>query len=201
LVDDVAPLQKALEHYPVALETRQKVMLAGKLGLETHGGPDDDALYGDLLTHLAAVETDMTVFFRRLADVPAACPVAGHTDDLTLLEPLKDAYYQPDALPPEYPAAMAAWLRRYIQRIQADGTPDTLRRERMNAVNPKYVLRNYVAQLAIDKAEEGDGSLVNTLLEVMRRPYDEHPEHEEYAAKRPEWARHRPGCSMLSCSS
>ena len=71
----------------------------------------------------------------------------------------------------------------------------------MNKVNPKYVLRNYMAQLAIDKAETNDSSLIEELIQILKKPYEEQLEFEHWFAKRPEWARHKVGCSMLSCSS
>jgi uncharacterized protein YdiU (UPF0061 family) len=98
-------------------------------------------------------------------------------------------------------AAALDWLARDQARCRADGRPLEARAAAMRAVNPKYVPRNYLAQQAIERAEAGDLSLLHTLQAVLRRPYDEQPEHEALAAKRPEWARHKPGCSMLSCSS
>ena len=75
------------------------------------------------------------------------------------------------------------------------------KKENMNSVNPKYVLRNYMAQLAIDDANKGDYKLIDDLFNLLKQPYAEQPKHEKWFAKRPEWARHKVGCSMLSCSS
>ena len=78
---------------------------------------------------------------------------------------------------------------------------DAERMAAMKTANPKYVLRNYLAQNAITAAEGGDYSVLERLMRVLRRPYDEQPGEEDLAARRPEWARTAPGCSALSCSS
>jgi uncharacterized protein YdiU (UPF0061 family) len=71
----------------------------------------------------------------------------------------------------------------------------------MDRVNPQYILRNYLVQIAIEKAEKNDFTGIWELLDLIRRPYDTQPDRKIFCAKRPEWARHKPGCSMLSCSS
>ena len=117
------------------------------------------------------------------------------------LDSLNDAYYRPEQLTSEHRETALTWLQRYRERVRLEGLADVDRQQRMNSVNPKYVLRNYMAQLAIDKADQGDYSLISELLEILQRPYDEQPESQQFAAKRPDWARERAGCSMLSCSS
>ena len=201
LIEQTEPLEKVLNSYVQEFESGWQSMMAHKLGLQSFTPDLDDSLVGGLLEILQLAETDMTIFYRRLASLDLDATPGDRIDDATLIEPLLDAYYVPEQLTPETTARLAAWLRRYHDRLREDGTDNETRRKRMNAVNPKYVLRNYLAQLAIDKAEQGDPSLVHELLELLRHPYDEQPDKEAYAQKRPDWARQRPGCSMLSCSS
>ena len=116
-------------------------------------------------------------------------------------DPLHAAYYVPDKVTAEAREALDAWTQTYLTRVRQDDRPHSERRNQMNAVNPLYVLRNYLAQVAIDEAENGSYAGVVELLDTLRNPYTEQPGRERFAEKRPEWARHRPGCSMLSCSS
>lgn len=201
LINAVEPLQQALEKYRIEYERCAQRDMANKLGLSQFDPAQDQTLTDDLLQVLQATEIDMTIFYRQLARL-SPDDIHQYTDQ-QWVDIVRLAYYQtPDA---NAEHAMANWLRSYAQRLQQDyvvnGNADQQRRLRMNAVNPKYVLRNYLAQQAIDKATQGDNTEVEKLLAILRNPYDEQPEHEDYFAKRPEWARNKAGCSTLSCSS
>jgi uncharacterized protein YdiU (UPF0061 family) len=199
LVEDVSALEAVLRDGVRSVEDGMQRMMLAKVGL---GATDEAiALVEELPGVLQVVETDMTIFFRRLAEVETGGDHDAAGTDERLLAPLFDAFYDPQALGPEQRTKVTGWLRRWAGEANRQGGAPSDRRAKMNAVNPKFVLRNYLSQLAIDKAEEGDVSMVHELLEVLRRPYEEQPGKESFAEKRPEWARHRAGCSMLSCSS
>jgi uncharacterized protein YdiU (UPF0061 family) len=201
MIGTAEPLQAALEDYGSRYQSGWRRMMARKLGLKTFEPETDEALIAELLAILPLAETDMTLFFRRLSRLDVNDPSLEEAGDDILLAPLMEAYYRPEQLKPVLRSRTGNWLRNYVMRARRDQISHPVRRRRMNAVNPKYVLRNYLAQLAIDKAEDGDYALIHELLDLLRRPYDTQPEKASFAVKRPEWARHRPGCSMLSCSS
>ncbi|HVW63868.1 MAG TPA: YdiU family protein [Nitrosospira sp.] len=214
LVSDHAELERGLAVFGEVFQNTWSHMLADKLGLATLGLEGDDVLLSDLFDLLQQSETDMTLFFRSLMDIPVD-GTAGSMDDITLAGLLRNAFYDENqAFAPGQLARLSGWLRQYIARVrlEADAGPSadtsgmgacgaTDRAERMRRANPKYVLRNYLAQQAIEALEQGDASVIERLMGVLKHPYDEQPEEEAFAGRRPEWARNKPGCSALSCSS
>ncbi|MGN6109894.1 MAG: protein adenylyltransferase SelO [Kofleriaceae bacterium] len=197
IAGEAEPLQRALDRFRRDLASFHRHSTLRKLGLtgRLDTTSDDDELLGWLGTLLGATETDMSLFFRRLAEAP----IGGSTDEV--LDALAEAYYAPDARTPAYQARFGDWLRLYAARIAIERIDPAERRARMDAVNPLYVPRNYLVQQVIEATERGDRAALPELLDVLRRPYVVQPGRERFAARRPEWARHKPGCSMLSCSS
>lgn len=193
LVEDPGPLQEALDAYGDRFSLGWQAAIAAKLGLTAIERTAATELADRLLELLPRTETDMTIFFRTLGDLDVA---AGVDEAMTQLS---SAYYLPEELTGDLLADSTQWVVDYLAASQ--GQDPAERTAQMHAVNPKYVLRNYLAQMAIDKSELGDHQMVTDLLELLRRPFDEQPGKEEFAGKRPDWARSRVGCSMLSCSS
>jgi uncharacterized protein YdiU (UPF0061 family) len=186
----VEPLQQGLQRYVDTYNETTRNDVAAKFGL-AECQEADLMLLQELHGLMHAAEVDMTIFFRALADIDLQKPA---------LTPLEGAFYNEDKRA-RAEAGFNDWLVRYAARVRNDTLSPQQRRETMNRANPKYVLRNYLAQQAIDRAEQGDYAGIHELLDVMRRPYDDQPGREAFAAKRPDWARTRAGCSMLSCSS
>jgi serine/tyrosine/threonine adenylyltransferase len=201
LVSGTEQLQAVLEREAASLESQLRDMHRAKVGLDPSS--EADLLAQEFLELLHGCSLDMTLTYRWLAKLPSSVAVASARERSPADEHahalLQHASYAD--ITEDDRVKLATWLQRYAAAAVAQGLADAVRRERMDAVNPKYVLRNYMAQLAIDRAAEGDASVIYELLELLRRPYAEQPDAERWAVKRPEWARQRAGCSMLSCSS
>lgn len=193
LIEEAAPLEKILEGYKSNFEKKSQDMMRAKLGL-TSDKETDINIIQSLENNLQATETDMTIFFRTLSSFKKEQPEKG-------VELIQDAFYTPDTIKGNVLNNWKQWFADYAKRLEDETTSADERLHQMNKTNPKYVLRNYMAQLAIDKADKGDTSLLEEMYLLLKEPYSEQPKFEHWFAKRPEWARHKVGCSMLSCSS
>ena len=185
LIGTVDEAQEALDAYMPAFEAKLDELLHAKLGLATvlEG---DRALFDSLFTIMQASHVDFTLLFRRLGDLQVEAP----GDELELRDaPLRDLFIDR--------AAFDEWAQRYRTRLRLEASVDAGRRAAMNRVNPNYVLRNYLAQQAIEQAQNGDYAGVRDLLAVLEHPFDEQPGKERYAALPPDWAAHL----EVSCSS
>ncbi|MCS0608128.1 YdiU family protein [Massilia solisilvae] len=180
LVGTVEDAQEALDAYQPEFARSIDALLHAKLGLASNRDGDREFL-DDTFKLMQDNHVDFTLFFRRLGKLQLQAP---ETD-----APLRDLFIDR--------AAFDAWAARYRERLRAENSVDVARREAMMRTNPKYVLRNYLAQVAIERAQNGDFSEVDKLLSVLQQPYDEQPDNESYAALPPDWASHL----EVSCSS
>lgn len=172
--------QAALDHYEATLAEDYRALMRAKLGL-CESRPEDDRLVADLLGLMQAGRTDYTNLFRALGRFQQA-PSATH-------DTLRDAFLDREGFD--------AWAGRYRERLRAEGSQDAARCARMDRVNPKYVLRNYLAQTAIERAKDKDYSEITRLLDLLRDPFTERPGMDAYAAPPPDWAK----AITVSCSS
>ncbi|PQB03302.1 hypothetical protein BST83_18535 [Polaribacter filamentus] len=191
IIEEVAPLNAILEQYKIDFEIKSLQMMKSKLGLFS-SDENDVELVKNLEDTLQLVETDMTIFFRNLSNF---------SDENSGFHLIKDSFYELETISDDVKNKWNNWFKKYAERLQFDRISPEERKEKMDAVNPKYVLRNYMSQMAIDEADKGNYTLIDELFQLLKKPYAEQPENEKWFAKRPEWARNKVGCSMLSCSS
>ncbi len=156
-------------------------IMSKKLGLrETM--PDDGELIRKLPLILKEGRADYTNFFRRLSGF-AADGSQGNGRIASVFE---------------NGSGFEEWAKLYAARLGAEKRGDNERREEMDSVNPKYILRNYLAEQAIRKAvDEHDYTEISRLHNLLKNPFSEQPESDRYAEPAPEWARNL----VISCSS
>jgi len=180
LIDDQEAALEALEPYKTGFAATLDARMSAKLGLAA-AQEGDRALAEGLLQRMAADRADFSITFRRLAGFDSRDGAAN--------DALRDLFIDREAFD--------AWARNYAARLRSEGSVDAERALRMNRVNPKYVLRNHLADTAIRAARGGDFGEVQRLLKVLSAPFDEQPEHAAYADFPPDWAQH----IEVSCSS
>ena len=157
-------LSNALSEFPVIYGQSWQALFRQKLGLESTRDNDIE-LIERLLQAMHDSRVDFTNLFRKLANINTNAPVS----EIKLRHDFIDR------------ASIDQWFNDYITRLKVESTVDAERKSKMNAINPKYLLRNHLAQVAIEKAQQKDFSEVARLLQILENPFDEQEEYEEYA--------------------
>lgn len=183
-------LADAITHYDNTYMRALTQSLAGKFGLDAWQDSDGE-LINKIFELMTRAEIDMTLFFTKLAELNINEPT---------IDTIREAFY-PEAGFQQFGDDIQQWLNTYAKRVKQSALTAEQRTETMRTHNPRYVLRNYMAQEAIDLAEKGDNSRLLTLLQLLKQPYTKQAGMEQFEQKRPDWARKKAGCSMLSCSS
>ncbi|MFZ3004121.1 MAG: YdiU family protein [Undibacterium umbellatum] len=180
LIGSVDETNAALSHYPAIYRQKWTALMHQKFGLKTDHEGDLD-LFAGFFTLLQSNHADFTLSFRHLSKLS--------DQKSTKDELLRDLFLDRDGLD--------MWLINYRARLAMEQSDEQTRQTSMLSVNPKYILRNYLAQVAIEKAQKKDFSEVRKLLSILGNPYDEQEVHDDYAELPPDWAKHL----EVSCSS
>jgi uncharacterized protein YdiU (UPF0061 family) len=175
-----AALKAGLDRYTTLFEQEYLRLMRAKLGL-TEEKPEDSDLVNDFLGLLQGSHADYTIVLRELSFF--------RTEPGSKNDRLREHFFTPEPFD--------RWAARYRDRLRSEEGHDDARGKRMNRVNPKYILRNYMAQIAIEKAQQKDFSEIDRLLTLLQEPYSEQPEMDRYAAPPPNWGKHL----AVSCSS
>jgi uncharacterized protein YdiU (UPF0061 family) len=158
-------LQEALEVFPTTYSNAWQTLFRQKLGFATTQ-ESDIQLIKRLLQAMHNSRIDFTSFFRKLADIK----VDQKVEEIALSDDFIDR------------GSIDRWFTEYLDRLKAESSNNETRRIAMNLINPKFILRNHLAQAAIDKAKQDDFSEIKTLLQILQKPYDEQDAYEAYAA-------------------
>jgi len=195
IIGDAEPLEQILSDYHSSYPVRELRMTLDKIGLYTTK-TGDDVLVSELQKNLQRIETDMTIFFRELSMLNDAA----YNEEVLPFQ-IHSAFYDSTLYAADVKAAWTQWWKKYIHRVKEDAQYPSDRKQRMLTANPKYVFRNYMAQMVIDDAEQGNYELLSEMMNMLKKPYENYFKYDKWYTKRPDWARDKVGCSMLSCSS
>jgi uncharacterized protein YdiU (UPF0061 family) len=190
LIEDKELVVEALGQYQKRYESVYWDKLSNKLGLNLSRTEEESEFLTLLFNLLNETQVDYTLFFRHLSQDKI---------ELTFLENIKEASYKKDFASSDV-ERWEAWIKEYNYRLQLQSKPDRV--AVMKSANPSIVFRNYLAQEGIDAAEKGDYSLIEKYLKEFNEPFNDRDlKTDPLTFKRPTWANHKPGCSILSCSS
>jgi len=192
LFETTEPLEEVLGEYQSSFDEHWNKMLSDKLGLAEYRA-SDQTLFESLWKTLALTGTDFTLFFRQLATIEN-----GMSRSQIRAQVLPSIYAESE-FTGDIEDRFMQWIGDWQARVANDNAAERIKT--MQATNPKYILRNYLALDAIEAAEKGNFSVMEDIMRALRTPYDEQTEANGYAVKRPDWATSKPGCTMLTCSS
>jgi uncharacterized protein YdiU (UPF0061 family) len=204
LINDASTLQDIITAYNRVYQDLWLTMMRNKIGINinnpeiTKYEESDLQLSKELEILLSLIGTDMTLFYRQLANLNITADI---TDKEAMKEHFLNCFYSLEEVNNEYLTQLTQWLTRYKKRIAIDNSDHLQRKINMDKTNPCYILRNFQVQEAIDLAEKGDYSRVLMLAKLLKSPYQQQAKYVQFEAKRPEWATNKFGCSALSCSS